>query len=92
MQPKAAGSSLIYKLTNKMLEDLFKTVGMQDRVKCILTPVATGMSIVLSLLSFKALKPNSKYVIWSRIDQKSCFKSIVSAGLFKIQLVYNLVN
>lgn len=63
-----------------MLEDLFKMMGIDEKVYCLLTPVATGMSIVLSLLSLRLRNPAAKYVIWSRIDQKSCFKSIISAG------------
>lgn len=80
-QPKAAGSSLLYKVTNQLLSDLFKLMGINEKIYCLLAPVATGMSIVLCLLAFKLRKPNSRYVVWSRIDQKSCFKSIIAAGL-----------
>ena len=30
---------------------------------------------------FLKARPTAKYVLWSRIDQKSCFKSILTAGL-----------
>lgn len=87
-QPKAAGSSLMYKLTNQLLEDLFKLMGINNhKINCLLVPIATGMSITLCLLSFKLKKPQSRYVIWSRIDQKSCFKSIVSAGCLHGNLI-----
>ena len=33
------------------------------------------------MLALKKSRPQAKYVIWSRIDQKSCFKSILTAGL-----------
>ncbi|XP_017781064.1 PREDICTED: O-phosphoseryl-tRNA(Sec) selenium transferase isoform X2 [Nicrophorus vespilloides] len=79
-QPKAAGSSLMYKLTNRFLEDLFKLMGIQSTVRCILVPLATGMSLVLSMMALKSSRPGADVVIWSRIDQKSCFKSISSAG------------
>jgi O-phospho-L-seryl-tRNASec:L-selenocysteinyl-tRNA synthase len=48
--------------------------------KCIVVPVATGMSLSLCLLTLRAQRPKAAYVIWSRIDQKSCFKSILTAG------------
>lgn len=80
-QPKAAGSTLINKLTNILLIDLMRTLGIRSStLECMLVPVATGMSMVLSLLTIRQMKPTAKYVIWSRIDQKSCFKSISTAG------------
>ena len=47
---------------------------------CIVVPVATGMALVLAMLALRTLRPTAKYVIWPRIDQKSCFKSILTAG------------
>ncbi len=44
-------------------------------------PVATGMGVALCLMALKRMRPGSKYVIWSRVDQKSCFKAILTAGL-----------
>ena len=38
------------------------------------------MALVLTMLSLKSMRPLAKYVIWPRIDQKSCFKSILTAG------------
>lgn len=43
--------------------------------------MATGMTLTLCMLTFKKQRPLAKYVLWSRIDQKSCFKSITTAGL-----------
>lgn len=40
-----------------------------------------GMTITLCLLTLKKQRPQSRYVLWSRIDQKSCFKSILTANL-----------
>lgn len=39
---------------------------------------------MLSLLTLKSQRPEAKYVLWSRIDQKSCFKSILTANLIPI--------
>jgi len=38
------------------------------------------MSIVLTLLTLRANKPQARHVLWHRIDQKTCFKAIVTAG------------
>ena len=46
----------------------------------MLIPVATGMALLMVLLTLKQRRPQAKYVVWPRIDQKSCFKSIISAG------------
>ena len=48
--------------------------------QCVLIPVATGMAMLLVLLTLKQKRPEAKYVLWPRIDQKSCFKCMVSAG------------
>ena len=45
-----------------------------------MVPMATGMSLVLCMLSMRQHRPEAKYVIWPRIDQKSCIKSIITAG------------
>lgn len=43
--------------------------------------MATGMTLALCLSTVKKTRPNASYVLWSRIDQKSCFKSILVANL-----------
>lgn len=68
IQPKAAGSSLIVKLTEYLAMDAIKLSGIHFCKSLILLPLATGMSLSLTLLSFKEKKPNAKYVIWPRID------------------------
>lgn len=83
-QPKAVGSSLMSQLLNELLLDFVHMVGIRSAKKCILFPVATGMSMMLSLLSLKSKRKEATYVLWSRIDQKSCFKSIISANLIPI--------
>jgi len=39
------------------------------------------MTITLCLLTLKKQRPQSRFVLWSRIDQKSCFKAILTANL-----------
>ena len=58
-----------------------KVIGMSCINDCIVLPFATGMSITLTLLALKAEKPEAEYVIWPRIDQKTCLKSILTANL-----------
>jgi O-phospho-L-seryl-tRNASec:L-selenocysteinyl-tRNA synthase len=82
LQPKAIGSSLIVKLTAAMTKYcLRKLCGMSFVSDLIVLPFATGMSITMTLLALKAMRPECEYVIWSRIDQKTCLKSITAACL-----------
>ena len=71
--------SLIFKDTKYTTFSLL--LGVQSVKGCLTVPVATGMALVLSMLAMKERNPQAKYVIWPRIDQKSCFKSILTAGL-----------
>ncbi|XP_049859795.1 O-phosphoseryl-tRNA(Sec) selenium transferase isoform X1 [Schistocerca gregaria] len=81
VQPKAAGSSLMNKLTNSLVLDVIRYMGVKTTAGCFVVPMATGMSLVLCMLTLKQERPDAKYVLWSRIDQKSCFKCIITAGL-----------
>ncbi|ALC45368.1 CG1427 [Drosophila busckii] len=80
-QPKAAGSTLLSNLTNALLLDLIRTLGVTSCAGCFLVPLATGMTLTLCLQALRKSRPAAKYVLWSRIDQKSCFKAIIAAGL-----------
>jgi O-phospho-L-seryl-tRNASec:L-selenocysteinyl-tRNA synthase len=80
VQPKAAGSSVMYQLTNDLAKDALRTLGVPGIQACFVAPLATGMSLTLIFLTLRQQKPKAKYIIWSRIDQKSCFKSIITAG------------
>lgn len=84
IKPKAAGSSLIVQLTNLFAKEIIQLAGIVKIKAAIVLPIATGMSLALTLLTLKAKNPTAKYVIWSRIDQKSCFKSILTAGWLKL--------
>ena len=83
-QPKAAGSSIIYKLTTYMAQHALELSGLNKPVHCLILPLATGMTLAMCMLSLKTSNPLAKYVIWSRIDQKSCFKAIITAGLIPL--------
>ncbi|GAB0099230.1 O-phosphoseryl-tRNA(Sec) selenium transferase [Sergentomyia squamirostris] len=83
-QPKAIGSTILSDITNSMLLDLVKVAGMHAAKQCILMPMATGMTLMFCLLHIQRLRgpmEENGVVLWSRIDQKSTFKSITSAGL-----------
>ena len=80
VQPKAAGSSVMYELTNSLALDALRTLGVTRTSSCFVTPLATGMSLTLIFLALRQERPQSKLIIWSRIDQKSCFKSMITAG------------
>lgn len=71
-------------LTNCLVLDLLREMGIRSCKKALLVPLATGMSVMMVLSALKASRPDARYVLWSRIDQKSCFKSIVTAGLIPV--------
>jgi O-phospho-L-seryl-tRNASec:L-selenocysteinyl-tRNA synthase len=89
-QPKASGSSLIYTLCNLLVCHALKLAGAQLTKKAIVVPMCTGMSLslVIRALALKIKQEdaqakrstNRKYIIWSRIDQKTCLKCIQTAG------------
>ena len=79
-QPKACGSSLLVQLTNSLLKNLLHSIGMTFIKDIIILPFATGMALTLSYLTLRLQKPKAKYIIWSRIDQKTCLKCIITSG------------
>nr|XP_054761966.1 O-phosphoseryl-tRNA(Sec) selenium transferase-like isoform X2 [Lytechinus pictus] len=80
IQPKAAGSSILSKLTNSMALDVLHMAGVRSAASCFVVPMATGMSLVLCFLTLRQQRPRGRFIIWPRIDQKSCFKAIATAG------------
>lgn len=92
-QPKAAGSSFLVKLALLLtLDALRRGSGLEGKINKkqngpaafgILLPLCTGMSMSMFLQSIKQTRNNNTkdVVLWSRIDQKSCFKAIGVAGL-----------
>ena len=89
-QPKAAGSSMIVSLTNSLVVDWLRFSGARSIKEAFVAPVSTGMAMVLCLLTLRLKRPHAKYVVWSRIDQKSCFKAIITAGY--IPIIVDLVK
>ncbi|ACV24060.1 O-phosphoseryl-tRNA(Sec) selenium transferase [Methanocaldococcus fervens] len=85
-QPKAPGASVMYKLTNKLLESFLKALGL--KVKAIATPVATGMSLALCL-SASRKKYGSNVVIYPYAAHKSPIKatSFVSMRMRLVETV-----
>ena len=84
LQPKAIGSSLIVKLTKHMtINAMNKILGYSGIKDALVLPFATGMSLTITLLTIKSLNPSpqAEYVIFPRIDQKTCLKSIYTANL-----------
>lgn len=79
-QPKAAGSSLLAKLTNSLVADALSIAGIGDLGPVLTLPLATGMALTLTMLALRERRPQARYVIWPRIDQKTCLKCITAAG------------
>ena len=79
-QPKAAGSSLLVKICHLLAADALSCAGLLDLGPVTVLPTATGMTLTLTLLALRPTRPEAKFVIWSRIDQKTCLKAIQAAG------------
>ena len=80
---QAAGSSLLARLTNLLAADALRLAGLADLGPVTVLPMATGMAMTLTLLALKAQhrRQTGRYVVWPRIDQKTCLKAITAAGL-----------
>ena len=79
------------KLTNRMLCDVIKTCGVRSVADAFLVPMATGMTLALCMTTLRSARPDARFVVWPRIDQKSCFKSIAAASLQPL-VVENVLN
>ena len=91
-QPKAVGSTILLQLTLLLVMDAIRrATGLDAKGPAkhgILLPLCTGMSMALVLASLRttntqsppSCEPTKTVVLWSRIDQKSCFKAILTAG------------
>lgn len=80
------GSSLIVLLTTYLVNHALKIMNYQHFAvpNICLLPLCTGMSLSLVFQTLKANNPHAKYVIVTRIDQKTCLKSIVAANLIPL--------
>jgi O-phospho-L-seryl-tRNASec:L-selenocysteinyl-tRNA synthase len=63
------------------LNAMNKILGYTSIKDALILPFATGMSLTLTLLTLKSLNPSAEYVIFPRIDQKTCLKCIYTANL-----------
>jgi O-phospho-L-seryl-tRNASec:L-selenocysteinyl-tRNA synthase len=79
-QPKAVGSSMLSALANSFALEALHIAGVPSCKAALVLPVATGMALTLCLSSWRSLRPRATTVLWCRIDQKSCFKCILTAG------------
>ncbi|PFH35932.1 O-phosphoseryl-tRNA(Sec) selenium transferase [Besnoitia besnoiti] len=87
LQPKAAGSSLLFALTRRLALDALHVCGLRAAKAALVVPFATGMSLALCFSALRSSRPRSAhFIIFSRIDQKACLKSIYSAG-FEAEVV-----
>mmetsp|Transcript_30004 Transcript_30004/g.45501 ORF Transcript_30004/g.45501 Transcript_30004/m.45501 type:complete len:488 (+) Transcript_30004:84-1547(+) len=93
-QPKAVGSSVMVKLTLLMVLDAIRRGSGLDAkgvaAHGVLVPMCTGMSMSLVLSSIR--QEGKNVVLWSRIDQKSCFKAISTAGLLCVVVPTKIVG
>ena len=83
VQPKAAGSSLLVATAQFLVRDALKLAGFAPGAvkRCLVLPVATGMALTLCMLAMRATRPQTaRHVLFLRVDQKSCLKSISTAG------------
>jgi O-phospho-L-seryl-tRNASec:L-selenocysteinyl-tRNA synthase len=80
-QPKAPGGSIMYEIANYLARNFLKNFGLPNINKAIVVPLATGMSLALSL---GALKPEilskKNKVLVPQIDHKSLLKAFNLMG------------
>lgn len=58
-QPKAAGSSLLVKLTHMLTADALEVAGMKEVGRVLVLPLATGMALTVTLLALRGLRPRT---------------------------------
>ena len=90
-QPKAAGSTLLHRAATFLALDAVHALGVTRARACLLTPVATGMTAALAMLALRAARPDARFVVWARVDQKSCLKAVRTAGLVPVAVDCELV-
>ena len=62
-QPKAAGSSLLNKLTNLLVADAMRIAGLEDMGPALVLPLATGMTLTLVPVSYTHLTLPTKRIV-----------------------------
>jgi len=84
-QPKAAGASLMQKLTNQIATDAIQRLGLPN-IQCgAVLPLSTGMSIGLVVSALRR-EHGVKQVLHPRIDHKSPTRGISLAGVKEITI------
>lgn len=69
-------------MTNFLVADALVRAGLTNLGACTVLPLATGMALTMALLALRDLRPpTARYVVWSRIDQQTCAKSVLAAKL-----------
>ena len=93
-QPKAAGSSIIYQLTNAMVLDVLRHLcSFEACESCVVVPMATGMTLSLVLRTIASQRPpTAKFVVWPRIDQRTCLKCVQAAGFVPFPIALRSVT
>jgi O-phospho-L-seryl-tRNASec:L-selenocysteinyl-tRNA synthase len=98
-QPKAVGSTIVARLALGMALDAVRRGSRLDASSSaqhgMVLPLCTGMSMALVLQSLRTAHPTENtrnVVLWSRIDQKSCFKAITTAGFECVVVPTKTVN
>ncbi len=80
-QPKAAGSSLVVSLAQKLVVQSLQIAGDSEAKCATVMPVATGMALFMCIASLQKDRPLAKHVVWCRCDQNSAIKAVALAGL-----------
>jgi len=90
IQPKAAGSSLLNKLTNHLMLSLLR-LHIKSTASSIILPMATGMALFFAMRTLQDSRKKATKIIWPRIDQKTCLKSQITLGLETI-IIENILE
>lgn len=76
-QPKAPGASVLYELSNILALDAMKRFGAPNLKSAIVIPMATGMSIALTLATVRdSTNGGQNVVVYPRIDHDSPLKAL----------------
>lgn len=82
---------LIFRWCDSLLLSPSRLSGVRSVASCFVVPMATGMSLTLCFLALRHRRPKARYIVWPRIDQKSCFKAMITAGLYPFCHVSHLL-
>ncbi len=84
-QPKAAGASLMQKLTNQIATDAIQRLGLPNMQHGAVLPLSTGMCIGLVVSALRR-EHGVKQILYPRIDHKSPTRGISLAGVKEITI------